>query len=79
MSAGTNQLGRIGEDLAVRHLKDRGYVILARNWRAAVESVRGELDVIAQHDGTLVFCEVKARRRSGADDTFASVTYSKQR
>ena len=79
MSAGTNQLGRIGEDLAVRHLRDRGYVILARNWRAAVESVRGELDVIAEHGATLVFCEVKTRRRSGAVDTFASVTFAKQR
>jgi putative endonuclease len=79
MSAGTNQLGRIGEDLAVRHLQDSGYVILARNWRASVEAVRGELDVIAQHGRTLVFCEVKSRRRSGADDTFSSVTFAKQR
>jgi putative endonuclease len=79
MSAGTNQLGRIGEDLAVRHLKERGYLILARNWRAAVESVRGEVDVIAQQGSTLVFCEVKSRRRSLADNAFAAVTYPKQR
>lgn len=79
MTAASNRLGRIGEDLAARHLEGLGYVIVARNWRASVESVRGEIDIVARHGWTLVFCEVKARRASLCDDAFAAVTWSKQR
>ena len=79
MTQSTNRLGRIGEDLAVRHLEGLGYRIVARNWRAAAGDVRGEIDVIA-HDGRcLVFCEVKSRRRSVLDDAYAAVNWSKQR
>lgn len=79
MTASSNRLGRIGEDLATRHLESLGYAIVARNWRASVDGVRGELDVVARHGRTLVFCEVKARRRTACDDAFAAVTWSKQR
>ncbi len=79
MTHASNQLGRIGEDLAVRHLQAQGYAVVARNWRCAEAEVRGEIDVIAEQDGTLVFCEVKARRRRVVDDAFAAVTWSKQR
>lgn len=79
MTQSTNRLGRIGEDLAVRHLEALGYRILARNWRAAAADIRGEVDVVAADGSTLVFCEVKSRRRSGCDDAFAAVNWSKQR
>lgn len=79
MTQSTNRLGRIGEDLAVRHLEALGYRILARNWRAAASDVRGEVDVVASDGSTLVFCEVKSRRRTGCDDAFAAVNWSKQR
>lgn len=79
MTAASNQLGRIGEDLAARHLEDLGYAIVARNWRASVEAVRGEVDIVARNGQTLVFCEVKSRRRTVCDDAFAAVTWSKQR
>ena len=36
-------------------MRSRGYEIVARNWR----SRRGEIDIIAQKDGVLVFAEVK--------------------
>ena len=49
--------GRCGEDLAVAFLLERGYRILNRNWR--VKS--GEIDIIAEINGWLVFCEVKSR------------------
>jgi putative endonuclease len=58
-------LGRLGEDLAVRHLtRDDRLELVARNWRIRTDEVRGELDVVARDpdDGTLVVCEVKARR-----------------
>lgn len=49
--------GRIGERIAVALLQRCGYRILARN----VRSGRGELDIVAEHEETLVFVEVKAR------------------
>lgn len=79
MTASSNQLGRIGEDLAARHLEDRGYSIVARNWRTSIDDVRGEVDIVAVDGRTLVFCEVKSRRRTSCDDAFAAVTWSKQR
>lgn len=55
--------GRAGEDMAARYLKSRGYLILARNHRGG----RGEIDIVARQDDTLVFVEVKMRSndRSG--------------
>ena len=53
-----NDLGKEGEDEAVRYLTEKGYCILHRNWRRG----RNELDIIATKDGQLVFVEVKTRR-----------------
>jgi len=50
-------LGRTGEDLAVDHLIDRGYEIVARNWRCPV----GEIDIVARDASTTVIVEVKTR------------------
>jgi hypothetical protein len=47
-----------------------GYYIIARNWRCK----RGELDVVAWRDNTLVVCEVKARRNTNLGDPFESIT-----
>lgn len=52
-------LGALGEDAAVRHLERLGYRILERRHRTRF----GELDVIAADENTIVFVEVKARRR----------------
>ena len=79
MTASTNRLGRIGENLAARHLAALGYDVIARNWRTSAHDVRGEIDIIARDGATLVFCEVKSRRRSGSAATLESVTPLKQR
>jgi putative endonuclease len=50
-------LGREGEDLAARFLTKRGYRILERNYRTR----SGEIDLVALHDGAVVFVEVKTR------------------
>lgn len=51
-------LGSSGERLAAGGLEARGFRVLARNWRCAY----GELDLIAEEAGELVFIEVKTRR-----------------
>jgi putative endonuclease len=51
------ETGAWGEAIAARHLEDKGYVILARNWRHG----HGELDLIAERGGVIVFVEVRAR------------------
>lgn len=50
-------LGNLGEELAVKQLKNNGYRILEQNFRSKF----GEIDIIAQEGGDLVFVEVKTR------------------
>lgn len=50
-------LGREGEDRAGQYLKEQGYRVLDRNYSTR----SGEIDLIALHEGELVFVEVKTR------------------
>lgn len=59
--AGT-RLGRIGEQMAARHLQRAGMQVIDRNWRCQVDDLRGEVDIVARDGDELVFCEVKTRR-----------------
>jgi putative endonuclease len=54
------QLGRVGEDLALAHLERLGYELVVRNHRTRW----GELDLVVHDGSTLVFAEVKTRRAS---------------
>ena len=56
--------GRRGERAAERHLRQRGWTILARRWRAA----GGEIDLVAGRAGSLALCEVKTRADPAALD-----------
>ena len=60
------RLGASGERVAALALERRGYRIIARNWRCT----HGEIDLIAEDGGELVFVEVKTRRgdRLGAPE-----------
>jgi putative endonuclease len=77
VSGGSGQLGRIGEQLAARHLEQRGMRILDRNWRCRVEDLRGEIDLVALDGTTIVICEVKTRRRATAAGPLEGVTPAK--
>ena len=66
--------GRQGEALARRYLEERGYRILATNWHCA----QGELDIVARLADTLVFVEVRTRRRRHTAEAFASITARKR-
>ncbi len=57
-------LGAAGEAEAARRLAARGFRILARNWRPAGPARSLELDIVAEHKGSLVFVEVKTRRNT---------------
>lgn len=50
--------GRNGEDLACDWLLEKGFSLLARNWKSG----RREIDIIAMRQDTLHFIEVKTRR-----------------
>lgn len=52
-------LGDRGESYAARYLGAQGYRILAQKYRTKI----GEIDLIAKDRDTLVFVEVKTRRR----------------
>ena len=52
-----NNLGRLGENIAKDFLKQKGFIIIALNWR----HLHYEIDIIARHQNILVFVEVKTR------------------
>ena len=58
MTIARQRLGRIGEELACRHLSALGFAILARNCRTRF----GEIDIVALDGEALVFAEVKTTR-----------------
>ena len=72
---GRISLGKMGEDLACAELRRRGYAILARRYRTR----HGEIDIVADDEGTIVFVEVKARAGSDFGGSAAAVTAWKQR
>ena len=52
-----NDLGRHGEDQVACYLRERGFVILERNWRTG----RLELDFVCMDGNVIVVVEVKTR------------------
>ena len=64
------------EDTAARFLSERGVRILERNYR----SREAEIDIIGEEEGTILFVEVKARRKDKKSGTAAeAVGISKQK
>ena len=53
------ETGARGEELAYFHLRNLGYIMVARNWRT--NRRRGEIDLVSWDQETLVFIEVKTR------------------
>ncbi len=63
-------VGAYGEQVAERHLVERGLRILERNWRCPL----GEIDLVAQEGKVLVVCEVKTRRSAAFGPPAEAVT-----
>lgn len=69
-----HQFGQASEDRAEQFLRDKGYRILARNLRTTL----GELDLVAEDRGVLVFVEVKARTTDAFGGALSAVDRKKQ-
>jgi putative endonuclease len=52
-----NELGKLGEEMAVEYLQKNGYAILDSNWTFQ----KAEVDIIAQKEHILAIIEVKTR------------------
>ena len=69
-----HDFGKLGEDLAVEYLINKGYHILERNWRSGHK----EIDIIALDGDTLVAVEVKTRKSNTYGEPDLAVGAMKQ-
>ena len=67
------KLGMWGEEIATRYLQDKGYKILDRNYYTR----NGELDIICEKDGKIVFVEVKTRKNTSFGSPEEAITRKK--
>jgi putative endonuclease len=75
MSRARQVTGTLGEQAACAALEAKGYRVLSRNYRVR----GGELDIVCERDGVLVFCEVKTRTSALFGAGEEAVTFAKQR
>ena len=76
MSLNTKILGDAGEFYAAEVLKNEGYTILAKNFRAGRAA---EVDIIAEYNGVIVFVEVKTRSNDKCGTPAEAVDLRKQK
>lgn len=69
------ELGRRGEDIAADYLRKRGWVLLARNFRAGPR----ELDLVAARRGVVAFVEVKTRSTTTGGTPLEPIRAAKRR
>ena len=67
-------MGIAGEALAAAWYQERGWRVLATNWRCR----DGEIDLIVRRGSVLVFCEVKTRSSTAFGVPAEAVTPVKQ-
>lgn len=72
--SGNLRLGKTGEEIARRFLKDRGYRLVKTNYRSRL----GEIDIVCEDGETVVFVEVKYRTSERFGTPAAAVTPVKQ-
>ena len=68
------ELGAIGEKLARDFLKKKGYRIRETNFRCR----EGEIDIVAEKKGELVFVEVRTKASTEFGTPEESVTFAKK-
>lgn len=70
-----NETGKQGEAEAARFMQDKGYEIMARNFRYH----HAEIDLVARKGKLLVFAEVKTRTNLSFGNPEEFVSYAKAR
>jgi putative endonuclease len=68
-------VGTLGEQAAATSLENLGYQILHRNYRVR----GGELDIVCENNGILVFCEVKTRTSTQFGLPEEAITFAKRK
>lgn len=66
--------GRLGEDAAAAELMRRGHRIIERNYRKSC----GEIDIISEINGFIVFTEVKTRKLNSMVSGLEAVNNAKR-
>lgn len=75
MSAATQALGELGERIAERWLRTRGWRVVQRRFRSG----HRDIDLVVEQDGVVAFVEVKARRGEQFGGPVEAVDWRKQR
>jgi putative endonuclease len=75
MSAARQELGKVGEAIAARWLRRRGWRVVAERFRSG----RRDVDLIVERDGTVAFVEVKTRQGTVFGDPIEAVSWRKRR
>jgi putative endonuclease len=70
----TRNMGSIGEKLATQHLVKKGYKLISQNFTVQ----GGEIDLIMEKDGILVFVEVKTRWQNFFGEACEAMTQHKK-
>ena len=69
-------LGKKGEDIALKYLTEKGYELVARNYRF---SRYGELDLVMKDGKYLVFIEVRTKKNKIYGSPLETIDYAKRR
>lgn len=71
----SKKVGEIGEDVACRYLKGKGYDILDRNYKEKSQGsfYFAEIDIIATKKGVISFVEVKTSKKYGNNENFNEI------
>jgi putative endonuclease len=75
MSAARQAFGELGERIAERWLRERGWRVVQRRFRSG----HRDIDLVAERDGVVAFVEVKARRGDSYGGPVGAVDWRKQR
>ena len=70
-----NEFGKWGEEVATSYLRDKGYVILERDWHSG----HRDIDIIALDGDEVVFVEVKTRSKNYLLSPVSAIDYKKVR
>lgn len=75
MSTARQAFGELGERIAERWLRRRGWRVIQRRFRNG----HRDIDLVVERDGTVAFVEVKARKGADFGGPVQAVDYRKRR